>query len=126
MAAFVDFAYYVGTFLGSAIPTGSFDQYALRASKAVDFHTFERASAIVTDATDTAMIDKIRLATCAVAEVLYNADQQPSGAISSERVGDHSVNYAVPSETLFTSNAKVSNAMREYLSFTGLMFRGFE
>ena len=46
--------------------------------------------------------------------------------IASEKVGDYSVNFAVSPDTALTVNAKVSNAMREYLAFTGLLFRGFE
>lgn len=129
MAAFIDLAYYTGTFKGVAIPTDSFYRYAERASAAVEFQTFERAGIIIDADTDTATIDKIQMATCAAAEALYHADQQASGAagtVSSERVGDHSVTYAVSQDASFTTSAKVSSAMREYLAFTGLMFRGFE
>jgi hypothetical protein len=129
MAAFIDLAYYTGTYKGVAIPTASFALYADRATTAVEFHTFERAGVIITANTDTATIDKIKMATCAAAEALYNADQQASGAsgtVASERVGDYSVNYAVSQDATLTTDAKVSSAMREYLAFTGLMFRGFE
>lgn len=127
MAAFIDLAYYTGTYKGTAIPTASFALYADRATTAVDFHTFERASAIVTAAEDAALINKIKMATCAAADALYNADSQANGgSIASEKVGDYSVNFAVSPDTALTVNAKVSNAMREYLAFTGLLFRGFE
>ena len=127
MAAFIDLAYYTGTYKGTAIPTASFALYAERATTAVEFHTFERAGVIVTANTDTATITKIKMATCAAADALYYADQQASGgSIASEKVGDYSVNFAVSPDTALTVNAKVSNAMREYLAFTGLLFRGFE
>ena len=127
MAAFIDLAYYTGTYKGTAIPTASFALYADRATTAVEFHTFERAGVIVTANTDTATITKIKMATCAAADALYNADSQANGgSIASEKVGDYSVNFAVSPDTALTVNAKVSNAMREYLAFTGLLFRGFE
>lgn len=129
MAAFIDLEYYINTYKGVAVPADSFYRYAERASTAVDFHTFERASAIITAAEDAALIDKIKMATCATADALYNADLQASeggGAIASERVGDYSVNYAVSPDTALTANAKVSNAMRVYLAYTGLLFRGLE
>ena len=129
MAAFIDLAYYTGTYKGVAIPADSFYRYAERATSMVEFQTFERAGVIITAATDTATIDKIKMATCAAADALYSSDQQASGGagtVASERVGDHSVNYAVSPDTALTTNAKVSNAMREYLAFTGLLFRGFE
>ena len=127
MAAFIDLEYYVNTYKGVAVPADSFYRYAERASTAVDFHTFERASAIITAAEDTALINKIKMATCAAADALYNADSQANGgSIASEKVGDYSVNYAVSPDTALTINAKVSNAMREYLAFTGLLFRGMD
>ena len=129
MAAFIDLDYYVSKFRGVAIPTDSFYRYADRATSAVEFQTFERAGVIITADSDDATIDKIKMATCAAAEALYNAEQQASGAsgtVASERVGDHSVNFAVSQDATLTTDAKVSSAMREYLAFTGLMFRGFE
>ena len=127
MAAFIDLAYYTGTYKGTAIPTASFALYADRATTAVEFHTFERSSAIITAAEDAALIDKIKMATCAAADALYNADSQANGgSIASEKVGDYSVNFAVSPDTALTVNAKVSNAMREYLAFTGLLFRGMD
>ena len=129
MAAFIDLTYYMGTFMGTAIPAASFSRYAIMASAAVEFQTFGSASVIILTDTDTATIDKIQMATCAAAEALYYSDQQASGTgriVASERVGDHSVNYAVSPAASLTVDAKVSGAIREYLAFTGLMFRGFE
>ena len=127
MAAFIDLEYYINDYKGVAVPADSFYRYADRATAAVEFHTFERAGVIVTANTDTATITKIKMATCAAADALYNADLQANGgSIASEKVGDYSVNYAVSPDTALTVNAKVSNAMREYLAFTGLLFRGFE
>lgn len=129
MAAFIDLAYYTNTFKGVAIPSSTFYRYAERASEAVEFQTFERASAVIAALTDTATIGKIKMATCAAAEALFHADQQASGAsgtVTSERVGDHSVNYAVSADAGLSLDNKLNNAMRQYLAFTGLLFRGFD
>ena len=79
MAAFIDLEYYINTYKGVDVPADSFYRYAERASTAVNFHTFERASAIITAAEDAALIDKIKMATCAAADALYNTDSQANG-----------------------------------------------
>jgi len=129
MAAFIDLAYYTDTYKGVAIPAASFYRFADRATSIVEFQTFERAGVIITAATDTVLIDKIKMATCAAADKLYYLDQKSSLSavtVASERVGDHSVNYAVSGDASLTTGGVVSNAIREYLAFTGLLFRGFE
>ena len=70
MAAYADYTYYPGTFLGTAIASTVFPRLALRASLMIDRLTFTRAAPVITANTDTATIDLIKMATCAVAEVL--------------------------------------------------------
>lgn len=126
MASYVDYAYYVGTYLGTAIVSADFTRLALRASAAIDNLTFGRAAPIVTANTDAATIDLIRMATCAVAEELQNQDQSGSAdGIQSETVGSYSVSFASNSSKQLTNEAKQSQAAKIYLSLTGLMFRGF-
>lgn len=127
MAAFIDYTYYIGTFKGELIPDDLFDRFALRATEEVDYHTFELASETITADSDDALIDKIRMATCAVAEELYVMDTQASGvpgSVSSERVGDYSVNYATSSDSVLPRSSKALNAMRRYLASSGLLYRG--
>lgn len=126
MAAYADFTYYSATYLGTAIASADFARLALRASATIDNLTFDRAAPIVTAAAETATIDKIKMATCAVAEELQKQDQADGAdGIQSESVGSYSVSYAENSGKRLTNETKQSKAAKLYLSSTGLMFRGF-
>lgn len=119
MAAYADYTYYTGTYLGTAIAESAFPQLALRATAVIDQLTFNRASVVVETGTDTDTIDKIKMATCAVAEKLQGLEAS-GGTIQSERVGNVSVTYAdsKPTQWILTDSAKV------YLWDTDLMYRG--
>lgn len=119
MAAFVDYEFYTGTYLGAAIAESDFPRLAMRASEAVDCHTFFQAAPIVAAGLDTETIGAIKMATCAVAEVIQTGDP-----IQSEKVGQHSVTYAIG--RIPTESARVRAAMARHLSDTGLMYGGPE
>ena len=126
MAAYVDYTYYSGTFLGTAIAEANFPRLALRASAVIDQLTFERAAPIVTATTDTATIEKIKLATCTVAEEIQT--QETNGNtdnITSENVGSYSVSYGAKSQSAMTNEEKQAKVAKLYLGNTGLMFPGF-
>lgn len=124
--AYVDYTYYTTTYLGEAISAADFPRLALRASATIDNLTFDRAAPIVTVATDTATIDKIKMATCAVAEELQKQDQAGGAdGIQSESVGVNSVTYSANSSKQLTNETRQSKAAKLYLASTGLMFRGF-
>jgi hypothetical protein len=124
MAIYVDFTFYSDEYLGSKISIDEFDSYALQASARIDQLTFDRTAAIIEDGTDTDTVNKIQLATCAVAdELLTQSKNGSNGQIQSESVGQHSVTYALDSTR---SNAhQLRNAAKLFLSGTGLMFPGF-
>jgi len=96
MAALADYEFYTDTYKGALIPAADFDRYALDASAEVECQTFERASAIIDAGTELPLIEKIKMATCAVAETLFKQDSKTSGtaAIESESVGNYRVSYA--------------------------------
>jgi hypothetical protein len=127
MAAYADYTYYSGTYLGAAIASADFARLALRASSQIDAMTFDRAAVIVAAATDTATIDKIKMAMCAVAEELQaiEADGNADG-IASESIGSNSVTYADNATRRMTADERLSKAARVYLATTGLMFLGFK
>ncbi|MFM8321005.1 MAG: hypothetical protein ACKOC5_08840 [Chloroflexota bacterium] len=118
MAAYCDHTYYTGVFKGAAIAAADFPRLALRASEVIDQLTLDRAAAVVTAATDTATIDKIKLATCAVAEQIQIGEQ--GGPVQSERVGSYSVTYAAQ----HTQQQQLQAAVKRYLWNTGLLYRG--
>jgi hypothetical protein len=126
MTAYVDYTYYSATYLGTAILSADFARLALRASAVIDQITFQRAAPIVAAATDTANIDLIKMATCAVAEEIQTEESEGSAdGIQSESVGNFSVTYAVGSVKTMTLQDKRENAARLYLGGSGLMFKGF-
>ena len=116
MTAYADFEFYRDDFLGEKIPEDRFSQYALRASERIDELTFNRLK----NAED--IPEEVKNACCAAAEVLYISDcasEKSEKGISSEKVGEYSVNYASASGQ--ASDRNVSAAVRRYLLYTGLM-----
>jgi hypothetical protein len=128
MAAYVDFTYYTGTYGGTAIASTDFTRLANRATVAIDLVTFAQAAAVITAATDTATIDKIKMATCAVAEEYQRLDVVNGGSkeIASEKVGTYSVTYVAGADDAKSMMGKLADAARLYLWNTGLMYGGPE
>jgi hypothetical protein len=125
MAVYATYSDYTGSYLGTAIASGGFGKLALRASAYIDLLTYNRAAAVVTAATDTATILLIKLATCAVADELQNAEIGAGEGIQSERIGNSSVTYTTNSYAQMTRSQRISKAAALYLASTGLMYRGF-
>src|SRR5690349_13669745 len=126
MAAYADFTYYSNTFLGTAIAETDFPRLALRASGVLDQLTFGRVAPIVTAATDTETIDKIKMATCEVAEELQREDSAGGAdGLQSESQGQYSVSYGSNSSRSKTNKTKQNEAANLWLANTGLLFKGF-
>jgi hypothetical protein len=126
MAAYADYTYYSGTYLGTAIDSSIFPRLALRASAVIDQLTFNRAGEYITDDTDADTIDLIQMATCAVAEELYTEELNGGqDAIASEKVGQYMVTYSGNSRAMMSNEQRQQAAARFYLGNSGLMFRGF-
>jgi len=124
--AYADYTFYTGTYLGTAIVSADFAALALRASAVIDQITFDRAAVVVTAATDTVTIDKIKKAMCAVAEELQTQDRSGGiDGITSESIGNYSVSFAVGAKKTLTSGQQLSNAASLWLANTDLLFRGF-
>ena len=121
MTAYVDFTFYVEIYRGAAIPAADFPRLALRASVVIDQVTFGQAAAVVTADEDDDLIALIQMATCAVAEEIQKADA--GGTVQSERVGQHSVTYAV---STVSDERRQVKAAKLYLAATGLMYRGLD
>jgi hypothetical protein len=125
--SYVDYTYYTTTYLGSLIASADFAALALRASAYIDKMTFQRAAVIVAAAAETAKIDSIQMATCAVAEELQRIDQAGVGSegIKSESIGANSVTYQDRSYSTLSTLEKLTNSAGLYLTSTELLFRGF-
>lgn len=119
MTTYTDYAYYAGTFLGTAITEADFPRLALRASAVIDQITFNRA------ASDTTNTTAIKNAACAVAEELQAEDRAGADGIQSESQGRYSVTYAAHSNKMKSNIAKQHDAASVWLANTGLLFAGF-
>jgi hypothetical protein len=124
--SYATYTYYTNTYLGTVITSADFAQLALRASSVLDSITYNRVAAIVLAATETALIDSIKMATCYVAEKIQEitAAGAPDG-IQSESVGNSSVSYKEGAEATKSTTRKYTDAASLYLGSSGLMFKGF-
>lgn len=123
--AYADYAFYTGTFLGTAIAEADFPRLAQRAAEVIDELTFQRAAGVVTAATDTDAITQIELANCALAEDIqtYEVAGNTDG-IASESVGTYSVTYKSNSRAGMTREQVLRSTAKRYLSQTYLMYPG--
>ena len=82
--AYADLIFYKSTYQGSAIPDAAFPYWATQASGRIDQVTFDRSTSAVGED-----LERIKMATCAVAEVLYKLDKD-GGILASERSSEYS------------------------------------
>jgi len=126
MAAFADYTYYLDTYGGTIIPAEAFEKAMRDASREVNRYTLERAEAVLAANSDLSLIEKIKFAACAVAEVIYQYGNQIMGRrdIASESVGDHSVSYLSADQLRANEVHAITETIEGYLGLTGLMFLG--
>jgi len=126
MAAFADYTYYLDTYGGTIIPAEAFEKAMRNASREVNRYTLERAEAVLAANSDLSLIEKIKFAACAVAEVIYQYGNQIMGRrdIASESVGDHSVSYLSTDQLRANEVHAITETINGYLGLTGLMFLG--
>ncbi|MEN6482587.1 MAG: hypothetical protein ABFD29_10500 [Anaerolineaceae bacterium] len=128
MAAYVDWAFYIIEFGGAAIADSEFPGLANRATLMMDTLTFGRAKPVMDASSDTELIYRVKMATCAVAEQLkaaQGADGVTGGIkVTSEKVGDYSVSkgFGGP-EAELSIQGRCYQAAEDYLVTTKLMCR---
>ena len=133
--AYADFGYYQDFFVGRIIKDlETFRTLAERASEYIDMVTFSRLA-------DENVLSRnkqpVRKCTCAIAEAYYlydtvftNAlDSSGTGAKTSESIGQYSVSWANPLDSLESlTGGNFPQYLRKicikYLGCTGLMYRG--
>lgn len=132
MAQYVDFAYYtdaVNGFGGTAILEPDFNKYEKKARIKIDEFTFDR---LQNDATLITAIVKDCI--CEIMECNYNLDEKAKETdgklITSETTGNTTQAYAISDiernsiDRSQINKAKYYNIAKEYLSHTGLLYRG--
>lgn len=129
----VDFTYYTEVFEGSAINEQDFNRYSKKAERFVNYATCNQASTAIGDTLET-----VKECICELAEqyqIIEKTEKQSLGegekVIASESVGSWSVSYDTPTkadvnteEYVKEKNKKLYSIVKEYLAFTGLLYRG--
>lgn len=112
---YVDYNYYAQAFLGTVIPEKSFPKVEKRAEAFVNRITFGRIKRL------SEVPPEVKDAICAVAERRYYLDKKTPG-VKSENIEGYAVSYADTTES--SENAELYGVAKNYLSDTGLLYRG--
>lgn len=135
--AYADYEYYTTTYLGTAIKENDFQRLSLRASSFLDYYTQGRAA-------QNPDLDALKMACCAVAEQYQYIDAAQSlakkslsasleseGELQSQTVGSWSKTYRSGGDSaqqalssVQTAQASLGAIAQQYLSGTGLLYRG--
>lgn len=135
--AYADYEYYTTTYLGTAIKEDDFPRLSLRASSFLDYYTQGRAA-------QNSDLDALKMACCAVAEQFQYIDTAQSlaqkslsaslesdGELQSQTVGSWSKTYRSGGDSaqqaissVQTAQATLGSIAQQYLSGTGLLYRG--
>lgn len=135
--AYADYEYYATTYLGTAIKEDDFPRLSLRASSFLDYYTQGRAA-------QNPELDALKMACCAVAEQYQYIDAaqalaqksltaslESKGELQSQTVGSWSKTYRSGGDSaqqalssVQTAQAALGVIVQQYLSGTGLLYRG--
>lgn len=135
--AYADYEYYTTTYLGTAIKEDDFPRLSLRASSFLDYYTQGRAA-------QNSDLDALKMACCAVAEQYQyidtaqalaqkslSASLESDGELQSQTVGSWSKTYRSGGDSaqqalssVQTAQASLGAIAQQYLSGTGLLYRG--
>jgi hypothetical protein len=117
MTNYADYTYYTGTFKGAVIDTASFDSLARKATQEIRRYTFNRVI-------DTEISDDVKMCCCELADLFFKADQEDTKGLASEKVGEYSVSYVSPEAKEKLLNSSIISIIYNWLSMTGLLYRG--
>ena len=109
---YADYNYYTSTYGGSAISASDWPARARDASVHLDALTSGRAA-------ENSTMEAIKMAVCAMADVLQGAQ-----SAASEKTGSYSVSYQSPEAVARATESGLLSAAHRYLAETGLLFRG--
>ena len=118
---YAEYDFYQNDYKGSVIPDApAYDRAAIEASAFLDYITHNR----IKELTEALMV-KVKLAQCAIADVCYKqAQDDVANVVSSETVGNHSVSYAVTKTSYKQRELEKYSKAKIYLHGTGLLYGG--
>ena len=130
----VDFDYYKDVYLGNAIKEEDFNQFSRKAERFIAYATVNKAIL-----TSGEVLNSVKDCICELAECYASFDKiekqslgEGEKVISSEGVGTYSVSYDTSAQRTNTEIAtdvtqrdkKLYNIVKQYLTHTGLLYRG--
>lgn len=120
---YAGYDFYLNDYKGSVIPDApSYDRAAVEASAYIDYITH---NGTMDDILPEAVMVKVKLAQCAVADVCYKqARDDVANVVSSETVGNHSVSYAASKVGFKQREQEKYSKAKTYLRGTGLLYGG--
>lgn len=117
--AYASYEYYTKQYYGSAISEDEWERLSKAATDAVNRATFYRMDGWP----DEKILDVVRDAVCAVAELIQQREVEEARGITSENNDGYSVSYRDSGTRDFFRN-ELWATIKGYLGHTGLMFRG--
>lgn len=125
MESYITYEYYTDTYKGSVIPSTSFDRVGLKASYQIDLFILGKD---FTNYNGVDYTDNVKMATCSIAEILYNQDtftnNSIGGAVTSESIGDYSRSFSNQEQITAETKKRIDRELSTYLGMTGLLYRG--
>lgn len=131
---YCDYTYYTENYYGNVIEESNFNRLCERASERIDYYTSNRINFLEMD---EATIDKVKKATCCLAELLNDVEiantfERENGgkSVVSVSSGSESIHYGSgeKSSTSYSTKAELNQSaydcIKRYLSGTGLLYRG--
>lgn len=114
--SFATFTFYLDEFKGRIIPDP--ENFASAAVEAEAYIT------LVTRGRATEDVPAVRMATCAVAEVIYKQAHDDDAEVTSESVGNHSRSFSSKRKSAAEREQEKRRKALLYLSRSGLLYRG--
>lgn len=117
---YADYAYYTDTYCGNTLDADEFARASVRASSFLDYFTRGKAKDYEGE--------EVKMCCCALAEQYQIIEQATAqsikGEVQSESVGSWSKTYRSGAEVSSAAKAALADIARQYLSNTGLLYRG--
>jgi len=103
----------------AVIDTASFPRYALKATQSIKRYTFDNIDE------NKPFIEELQMCCCDVAEHLYKQDNKDhEDDVQSEKKGEWSTTYISAKEAESLKQSKIKEIIYNWLTMTGLLYRG--
>ena len=118
---YADYEFYTQKYMGSAIPEKVYGAVVGAAEAYINYITHNRIKA---DELPEWVMDRVKMAVCAVADTCYKQEHDDSTTVASESVGNHSKTFAVVKRGFAEREFEKLTKAKQYLHGTGLLYGG--